>query len=103
MRPTFDAPVHSPELQIANCITPDALDAALAATPDAVGASVVSPTYFGAVADVRGLADVAHAHGVPLVVDESWGAHLAFHERLPANAPACGAHLVVSTTHKIVG
>ena len=29
------------------------------------------------------LAEVAHARGVPLVVDEAWGAHLAFHEDLP--------------------
>ena len=103
MHPTFVAPELDPELQIAHCITPEALDAALDATPDAVGATVVSPTYFGAVADVRGLADVAHAHGVPLVVDEAWGGHMAFHERLPAHALSCGADLVVSSTHKIVG
>jgi arginine decarboxylase len=103
MRPTFVAPELDPELQIAHCITPEALDAALDATPAAVGASVVSPTYFGAIADVRGLAEVAHARGVPLVVDEAWGAYLAFHERLPAHALACGADLVVSSTHKIVG
>jgi lysine decarboxylase len=63
----------------------------------------VSPTYFGAVADVRGLAEVAHAHGVPLVVDEAWGAHLAFHEKLPEHALSAGADLVISSTHKIVG
>jgi lysine decarboxylase len=103
MRPTFVAPELDPELQIAHCITPEALEEALAATPDAVGATVVSPTYFGAVADVRGLADVAHARGVPLVVDEAWGAHLAFHDRLPTHALACGADLVVSSTHKVVG
>src|SRR6059058_3569342 len=57
MRPTFMRPELDPELQIAHCITPEALDAALDATPDAVGASVVSPTYFGAVADVRALAE----------------------------------------------
>jgi arginine decarboxylase len=103
MRPTFIAPELDPELQIAHCITPESLAAALEATPDAAGATVVSPTYFGAVADVRGLADVAHEHGVPLVVDEAWGAHMAFHERLPAHALSCGADLVVSSTHKIVG
>ena len=64
---------------------------------------VVSPTYFGAVADVRGLREVAHARGVPLVVDEAWGAHLAFSPELPEHALACGADLVVSSTHKIVG
>ena len=38
-----------------------------------MGATVVSPTYFGAMADVAALLEVAHSHGVPLVVDESWG------------------------------
>ena len=103
MRPTFMAPELDPELQIAHCITPETLAAALDATPDAAGATVVSPTYFGAVADVRGLADVAHARGIPLVVDEAWGAHMAFHERLPAHALSRGADLVVSSTHKVVG
>src|SRR5690242_8303711 len=103
LRPTFVGPELDPELGIAHCLTPDALDGALAETPGAVGAMVVSPTYFGAVADVRGLSDVAHEHGVPLIVDEAWGAHLAFHEGLPEHALACGADLVVSSTHKIVG
>ena len=50
-----------------------------------------------------GLARVAHEHGVPLVVDEAWGAHLAFGPSLPRHALACGADLVVSSTHKIIG
>jgi arginine decarboxylase len=103
MRPRFVAPELDPELGIAHCLTAEALDRALAETPDAVGAAVVSPTYFGAVADVGALADVAHSHGVPLVVDEAWGAHLAFHDDLPAHALSRGADLVVSSTHKLVG
>jgi arginine decarboxylase len=103
LRPTFAAPELDPELGIAHCLAPATLEAALARTPDAAGAWVVSPTYFGAVADVRSLADVAHAHRVPLIVDEAWGAHMAFHERLPAHALSLGADLVISSTHKIVG
>ena len=49
------------------------------------------------------LAEVAHAHGVPLIVDEAWGAHLAFSEDLPTHALSLGADLVISSTHKIVG
>ena len=64
---------------------------------------VVSPTYFGACADLAGLAAVAHARGLPLVVDEAWGAHLHFHPDLPPDALSCGADLVISSTHKIVG
>jgi arginine decarboxylase len=103
LRPTFVSPELDPELHIAHCMTPDALDRALSETPDAAGATVVSPTYFGAVADVAGLAEVAHAHGVPLVVDEAWGSHLAFHEDLPASALTLGADLVISSIHKVVG
>jgi lysine decarboxylase len=103
MTPTFVAPELDPELGIAHGLTPDSLAAALDATPGAVAAMVVSPTYFGACADVAGLAAVAHERGVPLVVDEAWGAHLHFHPDLPADALASGADLVTSSTHKIVG
>src|SRR5205807_1118711 len=50
LRPTFVAPELDPELGIAHCLTAGALDRALAQTPGARGAMVVSPTYFGAVA-----------------------------------------------------
>ncbi|HTT96111.1 MAG TPA: amino acid decarboxylase, partial [Solirubrobacterales bacterium] len=55
MRPTFVAPELDPELGIAHGLTPDSLAAALEATPGAVAAMVVSPTYFGACADVAAL------------------------------------------------
>src|SRR5207249_3001803 len=58
---------------------------------------------FGAVADVAGLAEVAHARGVPLLVDEAWGAHLRFSDRLPASALSQGADVVLSSIHKILG
>jgi arginine decarboxylase len=103
MTPAFVAPELDPELGIAHGLTPQSLAAALDGTPGAVAAMVVSPTYFGACADVAGLAEVAHERGVPLVVDEAWGAHLRFHPDLPADALAGGADLVTSSTHKIVG
>ncbi len=103
LRPTFVAPEIDRELGIAHCVTPEALDAALESEPDAVAAMLVSPTYFGAVARIEELADVAHARDVPLVVDEAWGAHLYFHDALPRGALRGGADLVLSSTHKIVG
>ena len=51
--------------------------------PDARAAFIVSPTYYGMVADVAGCAEVAHAAGVPLVVDQAWGPHFGFHPDLP--------------------
>ncbi len=103
MRPTFVQPELDPELGIAHGLTPESLAAALDATPGAVAAMVVSPTYFGACADVAALAEVAHSRGLPLIVDEAWGAHLHFHPDLPPDALSVGADLVTSSTHKIVG
>ena len=103
LRPRFVAPELDPDLGIAHCLTPTALAEALDAEPDAVAAMVVSPTYFGSVADIAALADVAHERGVPLIADEAWGAHLTFSDELPASALVCGADAVLSSTHKILG
>jgi arginine decarboxylase len=103
MLPTFVSPQIDRELGIAHCVTPEALDEALESQPDAVAAMLVSPTYFGAVARIEELAEVAHARNVPLVVDEAWGSHLYFHDALPTGALRSGADLVLTSTHKIVG
>jgi arginine decarboxylase len=103
LRPTWVAPELNPELGIAHCPTAESLEITLADSPDAVGVIVVSPTYYGVVADVRALADVAHGWGVPLIVDEAWGSHFPFHPALPKHALSQGADLVLSGTHKMVG
>ena len=103
LRPRFVSPEVDDELGIAHCLTPETLERALAEEPDAVAAMITSPTYFGAVADVRSLAEVAHAAGSPLIVDEAWGAHLRFSDQVPASALESGADMVLSSTHKIVG
>ena len=103
LRPTFVTPEIDRDLGIAHCVTPEALDAALESDQEAVAAMLVSPTYFGAVARIEELAEVAHTRDVPLVVDEAWGSHLYFHPALPTGALRSGADLVLSSTHKIVG
>jgi arginine decarboxylase len=103
LRPLFVAPEIDRQLGVAHCLRPEALAEALERSPGATAAMVVSPTYFGAVADVAGLAEVAHARGVPLAVDESWGAHLAFSPRLPSHALAEGADVVLNSVHKLGG
>ena len=64
---------------------------------------MVSPTYYGMAADIAGLAEVAHAAGMPLVVDQAWGPHFGFHNALPAPALAQGADAMLTSTHKIAG
>ncbi len=105
--PTFVAPEYDPGLGLAHGVTPDALgDALERATHAGVlprAAFVVSPTYYGMVADVAALTEVAHAAGVPLVVDQAWGPHFGFHPDLPASALALGADAVLTSTHKVGG
>jgi len=69
----------------------DGVGHALDAHPEAVAAYVVTPSYFGAVSDVPGLAQVAHARGVLLIVDQAWAAHFGFHPDVPENAVRQGA------------
>jgi arginine decarboxylase len=101
--PSFVAPEYDEELGITHAVTPAALEKALREAPDARAAFVVSPTYYGMAADIRGLAEVAHAAGVPLVVDQSWGPHFGFHEALPPTALSQGADAMLTSTHKIAG
>jgi arginine decarboxylase len=101
--PAFVPPEYDAELGMAHGVEPAALEAVLAATPQARAAFIVSPTYYGMAADVGACAEVAHAAGVPLVVDQSWGPHFGFHEALPPSGLSHGADAVLTSTHKIAG
>ena len=101
--PSFVAPEYDPELGMAHGVTREALRAALEKAPDARAVFIVSPTYYGMTADVEGCAEVAHAAGLPLIVDQAWGPHFGFHPDLPPSALAQGADAVLTSTHKLVG
>ncbi|HZH24960.1 MAG TPA: DegT/DnrJ/EryC1/StrS family aminotransferase [Solirubrobacteraceae bacterium] len=101
--PSFVAPEYDAERGITHCVTPAALEQALSETPDANAAFIVSPTYYGMAADVAALAEVAHGAGMPLVVDQAWGPHFGFNDRLPPPALALGADAMLTSTHKIAG
>lgn len=103
LSPHFVAPTMDQQLGGAQSVTVESARAALQTHPGCTSVYVVSPSYFGAVADVAGLATAAHEHGIPLIVDEAWGSHFGFHPDLPNNAIREGADLVISSTHKSAG
>src|SRR6201991_1781380 len=90
-------------LGMAHGVTPEALERAIAKTPGAKAAFIVSPTYYGMAADVARCAEVAHAASLALVVDQAWGPHLGFHDALPPDALSQGADAMLTSTHKIAG
>jgi len=73
---------------------------ALTKHPGARAVLVGDPSYVGTVGDVAGLAAVAHARDVPLVVDAAWAAHFGFHPDLPRHALQLGADAMVVSAHK---
>jgi len=68
--------------------------------PDAVAVLCVEPGYFGTVSAVAELASAAHRAGLPLIVDQAWGAHFGFHPDLPPHAVQSGADAMVISMHK---
>lgn len=68
--------------------------------PDIAAVVITSPTYEGIVSDVAGIAEIAHRHGVPLIVDEAHGAHFGFGAGFPENAVKQGADAVIMSLHK---
>lgn len=75
---------------------------ALRRYPDAAAVVLTNPNYYGMGVDLRPLVDLAHARGVPVIVDEAHGAHYGHHPDLPASALAAGADGVVQSTHKML-
>lgn len=103
IRPVWVHPKWDPERHLAHPPEPDDVQRALAEHPDAKGMLLITPTDWGTCADIAGTAEVCHAAGVPLIVDEAWGAHLPFHPDLPAWGMDAGADLVVTSVHKMGG
>ena len=96
-------PPVDPQFGIYGSVRPADVAAALDAAPDARCAILTSPTYEGVLSDIRTIAEICHARGVPLLVDEAHGAHyLPFAARYGwrGGAVAAGADLVVQSAHK---
>lgn len=64
-----------------------------------VAVYITSPDYLGRVADVRAIADICHAEGTLLIVDNAHGAYLKF--LAPSRHPIdLGADIVCDSAHK---
>ncbi|MFF8773022.1 aminotransferase class I/II-fold pyridoxal phosphate-dependent enzyme [Kitasatospora sp. NPDC015120] len=101
IRPIWVDPQWDAQRHLAHPPSAASFRAAFAEHPDARGALVTSPTPYGTCADLPAVAEVCHAAGRPLIVDEAWGAHLPFHPRLPTWAMDAGADVCVTSVHKM--
>ena len=100
LEPLFVLPRPCGEGEIAGEVCAEEIRDILEAEAGIQAVVIVSPTYDGVVSDVKGIADVAHSHGIPLIVDEAHGAHFGFHPLFSENANQLGADLVIHSLHK---
>jgi arginine decarboxylase len=98
LRPAWDS-----ENQVAHPATARAVEEALDREPGISAVLMITPTEYGTGADVHSIAQICHRRGLPLMVDEAWGAHFPFHDDLPTAAIQAGADLVVQSLHKADG
>lgn len=94
----FDA-----ELCLPLNVTTATIERAIKSFPQAKAVLLVSPNYYGVAADLPKIAELVHAAGMLLLVDEAHGAHLPFSDELPPSAIEAGADLAAQSTHKILG
>ncbi len=78
LRATYLYPPYLEEYGIYDALEPEEVRRALEREPDIGAVLVVSPTYEGRISDIRAIADIVHERGIPLIVDEAHGAHLAW-------------------------
>ncbi|MBJ8084808.1 aminotransferase class I/II-fold pyridoxal phosphate-dependent enzyme [Bacillus cereus group sp. N14] len=68
--------------------------------PNAKALILTHPNYYGMGIDLEASIAYAHAHKIPVLVDEAHGAHFCLGGAFPKSALAYGADIVVHSAHK---
>lgn len=106
IQPVYAQPELIQEHGIMGAVSPEEIKRCIDENPDADAIILPSPNYYGICSDIKAIADVAHAAGKVLIVDQAHGAHLQFFHRygcgddMPLAAEACGADMVINSIHK---
>lgn len=103
LEPVYITPQFADDFGINTQVTVAQVAAALRQDPAIKAVFLTSPNYYGQAADIQAIAELVHASGAVLLVDEAHGPHLGFSPLLPPSALACGADACAQSTHKITG
>ncbi|MBQ9807488.1 MAG: aminotransferase class I/II-fold pyridoxal phosphate-dependent enzyme [Ruminococcus sp.] len=101
--PVYVDPDVNHQLGIALGMSVEQVERAIRENPDAKAIMVNNPTYYGICSDLRRITELAHAHGMLVLVDEAHGTHFYFGKDFPVTAMAAGADLASVSMHKSGG
>ncbi len=101
--PVYVNPDVEDRLGIALGMRISEVERAIRENPDAKAVFVNNPTYYGICSNIKGIAKLAHTHGMKLLVDEAHGTHFYFGGELPITAMAAGADMAAVSMHKSGG
>lgn len=101
--PVYVSPAIHPKIGVALGMETALVETAIRENPDAVAVFVNNPTYYGICSDVKAITELAHAHGMKVLVDEAHGTHLYHGEGLPMSGMAAGADMAAVSMHKSGG
>jgi lysine decarboxylase len=100
LEPVWVRPDVDPETGLALAVPVERIADAIVAAPDARAVVMTEPSFVGILSDVTPIAELCHARGISLLLDQAWGAHFGFHPGVPPSALALGADGLVVSAHK---
>ncbi len=98
----FLTPETDEEGSVATGLTLETLQEALNRYPEAKALILTYPNYYGQAVQVETLIQIAHTHGLGVLVDEAHGPHFKWGEPFPKSSLEFGADLVVHSAHKML-
>ena len=101
--PVYVNPDVNNTLGIALGMSVSQVEQAILENPDAKAVMVNNPTYYGICSDLKKITELAHAHGMLVLVDEAHGTHFYFGDNFPLTAMAAGADMASVSMHKSGG
>lgn len=101
--PVYVNPDVNNTLGIALGMSVSQVKQAILENPDAKAVMVNNPTYYGICSDLKKITELAHAHGMLVLVDEAHGTHFYFGDNFPLTAMAAGADMASVSMHKSGG
>lgn len=101
--PIYVNPGVNKELGIPLGMSLENVENAIKQNPDAKAILVNNPTYYGICSPLKAITELAHKHGIYVLVDEAHGTHFYFNDRLPASAMSVGADMAAVSMHKTGG